>query len=150
MKQEILQYLSDRSTKELQSSQNEIEKQKRYQNALQYNLEILKSKLPILEASLNKMGLEIAEVLYSMNDELRLSVSISAKPNSDKFKFIAFQGYTSRGAGKNRERLDAKASKIAQQLKDISGLPVGVNCYSLEIRKPGDENKSVLIGLYIQ
>ncbi len=150
MNQNILQYINERSAKELQLSQDEIEKQKRYQNALQDKLSILKSKLPTLESGLNKIGLEISEVRYSLNDLLCLNVTINAKPNSDKFKFIAFQGYTSRGAGKNQERLQVKASKIAESLSYLLDVKVYINEYSLEIKNPGDEKKSVLINMYLQ
>ncbi len=149
MNQNILQYLNERSAKEIQSSQDEIEKQKRYQNALQDKLSILKSKLLILESGLNKIGLEISDVRYSINDLFCLNVTINAKPNSDKFKFIAFQGYTKQGAGKNRERLQTKAHKIAEQLSYLLDMKVYINEYSLEI-KNNDEKKSVLISMYLQ
>lgn len=56
-----------------------------------------------------------------------------------KFKFIQFRGYTSRGSGKNEDRLFEKADKICEKVMEALQNPVNelrcsVNQYSLETR----------------
>lgn len=63
-----------------------------------------------------------------------------------KFKFVAFNGYTSRGDGRNDERLREKAHKLEDRLSDDArGVRAHVNPYSLERR--GDKNPRVLISI---
>lgn len=56
-----------------------------------------------------------------------------------KFKFIKFRGYTSRGSGKNEDRLFEKADKICEKVMEAlqnpeNELRCSVNQYSLETR----------------
>ncbi len=106
--------------------------------------------LPALQTVLANLGLEIATVsmfkggmdadVWKDGDVLR--VSITATPTSGKFKFIQFQGYTARGAGKNEDRLHAKAEKIAEAIRVGAGFTyVGVNSCSLEVRDDKRDGK---------
>lgn len=116
----------------------------------------LQAKLPALVEVLAKHHLEICSLTtyktgmddsqWAENDKLR--VDISAKPTSDKFKFIQFAGYTARGSGKNQERLEARATKLADATSATIGVSAQVNCYSFELKEP-TSTKNILITLWL-
>jgi hypothetical protein len=82
--------------------------------------------------------------LWSEGD--RLVVTLTARPNSKKFRFIAFNGYTADGAGRNRKQLTAKAEKLQAAVKAATGHNIQINPFSLEVRDGNQENtKTVLI-----
>lgn len=60
-------------------------------------------------------------------------------PSDGKFRFIKFRGYTSRGSGKNEDRLCEKAEKISETVMAAlqnpeNELRCSVNQFSLETR----------------
>lgn len=60
-------------------------------------------------------------------------------PSDGKFRFIKFRGYTSRGSGKNEDRLREKAEKISETVMEAlqnpeNELRCSVNQFSLETR----------------
>jgi len=128
-----------------------------------YNLAVVKldAALPALLAALDSQGLQMSELSYyptGMHNErvwkegTSLAVSIKArrKDGSKKFRFIGFNGYDSRGAGKNQERLDAKAHALREVLNAGSVLEYGVNCFSLEIKDDANEDTNqVLISTHV-
>lgn len=68
-----------------------------------------------------------------------------------KFKFIQFRGYTSRGSGKNEDRLREKAEKISETVMTAlqnpeNELRCAVNPFSLEVRD-GKETGRVLMDI---
>ena len=75
------------------------------------------------------------------------NIAITAKSDG-KFKFIAFAGYTSRGAGKNQERLNTKSEAIEECVRFMTGFRCSVNCYSLEVKNAG-ETKNVLVDVFL-
>ena len=116
----------------------------------------LENKLPFIAASLEQQGLGITSVGYfktghgnEWDENTGLKVTINAEPTSGKFKFIADAGYTARGSGKNQDRLNAKAAKLAEAIKTATGIKsVDVNPFSLEVKNSGD-TKRVLIDAWI-
>lgn len=95
-----------------------------------------------LEPVLAKLHLTIGEFSMSRPDREKASnrgtLSLTL-PSDGKFKFIKFTGYTSRGAGKNENRLCEKAEKISEAvmaalLTPVNELRCSVNQYSLESR----------------
>lgn len=95
-----------------------------------------------LEPVLAKLHLTIGE--FTMNRPDREKASNRGTLNltllSDgKFKFIKFRGYTSRGSGKNEDRLCEKAEKISEAVMAALQTPenelrCSVNQFSLETR----------------
>ncbi len=115
--------------------------------------------LPALETVLSNLGLEINSVgCYKTGmdadvwkDGDKLKVDFTAVPTSGKFKFLAFQGYTARGAGKNEERLHAKAAAIEEAIRVGAGFTsVDVNSCSLEVRDDKRDGKGrVMVSLFV-
>lgn len=77
-----------------------------------------------LEPVLAKLHLTIDSFTMNRPDKEKASNRgrLSLHLVSDgKFKFIQFRGYTSRGAGKNKSRLDSKAEKICETVQATDG-----------------------------
>jgi hypothetical protein len=117
--------------------------------------------LPKLVDGLTKLGLGIDSLSVTqtgLNNEVWdettcLKVGMNAVPISGKFKFIKFNGYDSRGRGKNQSRLDEKASKIRESLTDSlgGGISFQVNQFSLECDKnENDMNNRVMIDFWVK
>jgi len=115
--------------------------------------------IPSLIETLKKENLEIVEIFprktgdtIDWADKDYMSVSMSLKPLSDKFKFIKFAGYTKYGSGKNQEALINRASKLAEKINSVPGLiSVRVNNYSFEINNESDiNNKRILVNFSIK
>ncbi len=80
-----------------------------------------------LEPVLAKLHLTIDSFTMNRPDKEKASHRgrLSLTLNSDgKFKFIQFRGYTSRGAGKNENRLVSKAEKICEAVQAALQNPV--------------------------
>lgn len=95
-----------------------------------------------LEPVLAKLHLTIGEFSMSRPDREKASnrgtLSLTL-PSDGKFRFIQFRGYTSRGSGKNEDRLREKAEKISETVMTALQTPenelrCSVNQYSLETR----------------
>lgn len=70
-----------------------------------------------------------------------------------KFKFIKFRGYTSRGSGKNEDRLFEKADKICEKVMESlqnpeNELRCSVNQYSLETRDDKETGRVLMTITY--
>lgn len=95
-----------------------------------------------LEPVLAKLHLTIGEFTMNRPDKEKASNrgTLNLTLQSDgKFKFIKFRGYTSRGSGKNENRLFEKAEKISETVMAAlqnpeNELRCSVNQYSLETR----------------
>lgn len=95
-----------------------------------------------LEPVLAKLHLTIGEFTMSRPDREKASTrgTLHLTLLSDgKFKFIKFRGYTSRGSGKNEDRLFDKAEKISEKVMEAlqnpeNELRCSVNQLSLETR----------------
>ena len=95
-----------------------------------------------LEPVLKKLHLTIGE--FSMSRPNREEASNRGTlsltlPTDGKFRFIQFRGYTSRGSGKNEDRLCEKANTIREKVMEALQTPenelrCSVNQYSLETR----------------
>lgn len=92
-----------------------------------------------LVTALAKVGLQIESFHFRKTGDYnkwtpgdRWIAEVKAVPNSGKFKFIQFQGYTSEGQGKNRKRLEEKAKTISE-VAFGEGIDIRVNPYSLEV-----------------
>ena len=107
-----------------------------------------------LEPVLSKLHLTIDSFTMNRPDKEKASNRgrLSLHLVSDgKFKFIQFRGYTSRGAGKNEDRLDSKAKKISEEVmaalqNPVNELRCSVNPFSLEVRD-GKETGRVLMDI---
>lgn len=95
-----------------------------------------------LEPVLAKLHLTIGEFTMSRPDKEKASNRGTLNltlPSDGKFRFIKFRGYTSRGSGKNEDRLCEKAEKISETVMAAlqnpeNELRCSVNQYSLETR----------------
>lgn len=95
-----------------------------------------------LEPVLAKLHLTIGEFTMSRPDKEKASNRGTLNltlPSDGKFRFIKFTGYTSRGAGKNENRLSEKAEKISETVMAALQTPenelrCSVNQFSLETR----------------
>lgn len=105
-----------------------------------------------LEPVLAKLHLTIDSFTMSRPDKEKASNRGTLNltlPSDGKFKFIKFRGYTSRGSGKNEDRLCEKAEKISEAVQgalrdSINELRCSVNPFSLEVRD-GKETGRVLM-----
>lgn len=122
--------------------EKEIANLNRMRDELQANGAVAQQIINDLEPVLAKLHLTIGEFTMNRPDKEKASNrgSLSLTLNSDgKFRFIEFRGYTSRGSGKNEERLDSKAKKIREAVmaalqNPVNELRCSVNQYSLESR----------------
>ena len=133
-----------------------IAQMKDLQNKTNEKVKELRNMLPSLIKAIEKQGLAITEFHYNKSGDEKawsegdqMSVDVTAVPTSGKFRFIKFDGYTAKGAGRNQSRLEAKADALAQAIKKETNFKgVYVNRFSLEIKNDSD-SKSVLIGVWI-
>lgn len=121
----------------------EAKRQNLYRMEEEYDrtVEVVKNFLPTLESLLAKKHLTISDFSIRRPSEEKAEdkKSINLSLDSDgQFKFIQFRGYDSRGAGKNHDRLNNKAEKLAAAISDAlaaDGYPVyagDVNPFSFE------------------
>ena len=136
---------------------NEIAKLQNQQMKLSNYSHKLKELLPKLVEAFNQIGLEIKNynhvihchnAWHHYNQNERLDVDLQLQPNSNKFRFIKFAGYTAIGTGKNEKLLNAKTSKLKKEIKEKTGVNIGVNPYSLEY-KLNSKNKFVMVNFSI-
>lgn len=104
-------------------------------------IEVVKNFLPALESLLAKKHLIISDfsIRRPSEEQAETKKSMNLSLDSDgQFKFIQWRGYDSRGAGKNHDRLNNKAEKLATAVSEAlaaAGHPVysgDVNPFSLE------------------
>jgi hypothetical protein len=119
-------------------------------------LNALRNVLPLVEKWVVKNNLQIEDIRYGKQGpdanwtaESKYSVSCNLTPANDKFKFIQFAGYTKRGAGKNQDRLYAKAAKLEESFLAATGIKCDINPFSLESQRKQDGNKMVLVSFQI-
>lgn len=132
----------------------EIANLNRMRNEMQANGAVAQQIINDLEPVLAKLHLTIDSFTMNRPDKEKASHRgrLNLTLNSDgKFKFIQFRGYTSRGAGKNKSRLDSKAEKICETVQgalrdSINELRCSVNPFSLEVRD-GKETGRVLMDI---
>lgn len=132
----------------------EIANLNRMRNEMQANGAVAQQIINDLEPVLAKLHLTIDSFTMNRPDKEKASNRgrLSLYLVSDgKFKFIQFRGYTSRGAGKNKSRLDSKAEKICEAvmaaLQDpVNELRCSVNPFSLKVRD-GKETGRVLMDI---
>lgn len=122
--------------------EKEIANLNRMREELQANGAVAQQIINDLEPVLAKLHLTIGEFTMSHPDKEKASNrgTLNLTLLSDgKFKFIKFRGYTSRGSGKNENRLFEKADNICEKVMDALQTPenelrCSVNQYSLESR----------------
>jgi len=137
--QEYIQHKLDLSNQEINK---EIERLQSNKVWFAHKVRTLQQDtLPVIHEVLSKLKLELTEINFHNNGAVEGSLSLSfvAKPISDKFKFISFKGYDSRGRRKNNDQLRSKAEKIEQSFP----FRVSVNKYSLEDNATGRLNREV-------
>ena len=138
----------------------EIEKLRNQMNSYQIRLRKASQIYDKLEQTLNKLGLKI-DKYYVPNfessdpmgnvmkyDNLFMKVQ-AVKNETNKFRFIAHAGYDSKGAGRNRTKLQNKAEVLSAKLSETIDCSVSINPYSLEINEP-DSVGRVLIQVKIE
>ena len=148
-----------KTTKDLRSQynakiDNEIANLERMREEYTANMNVVESILNDLKPVLSKLHLTIKEFnVNKPNKEIASHLGcLSLELVSDgKFKFIKFAGYTSRGVGKNENRLHDKAEKITTMVynalrSSYKNFDCYVNMYSLEI-KHESERGVVLMSL---
>ena len=134
--------------------EKEIANLNRMRDELQANGAVAQQIINDLEPVLAKLHLTIDSFTMNRPDKEKASNRgrLSLHLVSDgKFKFIQFRGYTSRGAGKNKSRLDSKAEKICEAVmaalqNPVNELRCSVNPFSLEVRD-GKETGRVLMDI---
>lgn len=147
-----------------------------YSNFEQYNAQIEKEELNLnrmrkefhwngavaqqliidLEPVLAKLHLTIDEFTMNRPDKEKASNrgTLNLTLSSDgKFRFIKFRGYTSRGSGKNEDRLFEKADNICEKVMDALQTPenelrCSVNQYSLETRDDKETGRVLMMISY--
>lgn len=126
-------------------------------NCIFNNEKAIKAVHTAVAEGLAKMGLQMVDVKAhkiggdNWNEGDVFELSIRATPISKKFKFIKFAGYTAKGEGKNRVRLDKKARKMEAELAGLSKYidNVFVNEFSLETDND-DGKDNVLICVHLK
>lgn len=142
---------------------NRIAKEQKQQNyyltQMSKELDRVKVVLPAIESFANKQGLEIVSFhsiktggdnsKWEKGDEIRINFTLA--PIGKKFRFISFQGYTSRGHGHNAKQLLQKEWKLEEGFKLAINDRVGVavNPYSLE-KKEGDSQSRVSVDIWFK
>lgn len=136
--------------------EKEIANLNRMREELQANGAVAQQIINDLEPVLTKLHLTIGE--FTMNRPDREKASNRGTLNltllSDgKFKFIKFRGYTSRGSGKNEDRLFEKADKICEKVMEAlqnpeNELRCSVNQYSLETRDDKETGRVLMTITY--
>lgn len=122
--------------------EKEIANLNRMREELQANGATAQQIINDIEPVLAKLHLTIGEFKMSRPDKEKASNrgTLNLILLSDgKFKFIQFRGYTSRGSGKNEDRLREKAEKISETVMTALQNPenelcCSVNPFSLETR----------------
>lgn len=122
--------------------EKEITNLNRMREEIQANGAVAQQIINDLEPVLAKLHLTIDSFTMNRPDKEKAihRGSLSLNLNSDgKFRFIEFRGYTSRGSGKNEDRLDSKAKKISEEVmaalqNPVNELRCSVNPFSLEVR----------------
>ncbi len=155
---EMLMDLCEKKTAAVETKRVQMEREA---NEYRRAMASVNKIIPTLIESLSKLGLEVGSFSVVKtgvsNDETwsegtMLKVAIQATPNGSKFRFIKFNGYDKRGAGKNQAALVAKASKIEHELGQPLGdsiVSISVNQFSLEQKDDGKTNR-VLIDLWVK
>lgn len=125
---------------------SEIEKEmsnlNRMREELQANGAVAQQIINDLEPVLAKLHLTIDSFTMNRPDKEKASNRGTLNltlPSDGKFRFIKFRGYTSRGSGKNKDRLCEKAEKISETVMAAlqnpeNELRCSVNQFSLETR----------------
>lgn len=122
--------------------EKEIANLNRMREEMQANGAVAQQIINDLEPVLAKLHLTIDSFTMNRPDKEKASNRgrLSLTLHSDgKFKFIQFRGYTSRGSGKNEDRLCEKAEKISETVMAAlqnpeNELRCSVNQFSLETR----------------
>lgn len=118
-------------------------------------LSLLERKLFQIHSALESEGLGLENLTYSKTgigedwtEETQLFVCFNGVPLNGKVKFLTFNGYTSTGRGKNQDRLQEKAAKLAASLKEKANIGnCSVNPYSLEV-KDNSSPKRVIYSIW--
>lgn len=136
--------------------EKEIANLNRMREELQANGAVAQQIINDLEPVLAKLHLTIDEFTMSRPDREKASNlgRLNLTLLSDgKFKFIKFRGYTSRGSGKNEDRLFEKADKICEKVMEAlqnpeNELRCSVNQYSLETRDDKETGRVLMTITY--
>ena len=157
MESKMLDTIESYELKTKDSIESKIKEMQDYLSLYQKKINDIK-KLPI-EDVLKEYGLEIDRISISVPgigqdtkyfmEHQKLNVDIDASPlPKSKVKLVPFKGYTSGGAGKNKEQLTSQASKLKEFLKSKLNVGVMVNDYSFEIKSENDK-KQISISLWV-
>lgn len=104
-------------------------------------LKLAKSMMDRLVPALSDLGLEVTNFGehqcpypqgsqdWTPNSHLKVTLHLHS---TGSFRFLAFDGYDSRGAGRNQKRLEQKACKLEDAVLKATGFTVSVNPISLE------------------
>lgn len=132
--------------------EKEIANLNRMREELQANGAVAQQIINDLEPVLAKLHLTIGEFTMSRPDKEKASNRGTLNltlPSDGKFRFIKFRGYTSRGSGKNKDRLYEKAEKISETVMAALQTPenelrCSVNQFSLKTRDDKDTGRVLM------
>lgn len=136
--------------------EKEIANLNRMREELQANGAVAQQIINDLEPVLAKLHLTIGEFTMIRPDKEKASnrgVLNLTLLSDGKFKFIKFRGYTSRGSGKNKDRLFEKADKICEKVMEAlqnpeNELDCSVNQCSLETRDDKETGRVLMTITY--
>ena len=138
---EIIERKKQSVESERQEALNRVKTIENYQEWYHNRTLELEKSLPEISKTFKELGLILnIEFLqttcydFNVTEKSSLVVSCSCEMFG-KMKPIKFAGYTSSGAGKNQKKLDEKAKKIEEYIKNKTCIKsIDVNQYSLEIK----------------
>lgn len=152
---EILNQFNDSVANYSKNIENEIANLERMKKEMGLRVQKAKMLMEALQPVLSKLHLSVKDMFVNLPNKekalIRGNIRLTLKAE-EGFKFILFRGYTARGEGKNRNRLDSKADSIEKKVeKALEEIDPYINCevnpYSLEIKNEG-ETGSVLMEIY--
>lgn len=137
-----------------------IEIAKRNRNKSIDHLNKAAEVLPNVEKALKELGLNVESFGASKTginsnwceeDSLRVSLTAIPTPGNKKFRWIYDAGFDSQGRGKNKKRLQEKATTISEHIFSVAKVKASINPYSLEVgRRQTEETGSVIIEFWVK
>ena len=151
----VIKILTDKTNKAFEA---ELELLTLNKERKMYFINKMEEKLDVIVEALKVWGLEVIDITMiktgmhgsEWKDCESVKLSIKNVPFNNKIRFIKDRPYeyTKSGAGINQKKLNAKAEKIRESIKEMTGLGCSVNPYSLET--PDGKPASVLIDMWIK
>ena len=122
---------------------------KMYRSRTNYNK--LRQAIPKITQAFKDEKLEIVVFRHSINEDKAdlCYITIHATPQGRRHQFIADQGFTASGVGRNQKQLNRKAETLGEALKEATGYHAHVNPFSFEKSKNSKINDMILIEIKV-